>query len=71
MHLYAFFFLIASTFKFGLLFSLLYSCILSLLFKEWRKKRMRQIKVEKETKKVMVFLRYRNRNAKVSLSKFK
>lgn len=32
---------------------------------------MRQIKVEKETKKVMVFLRYRNRNAKVSLSKFK
>ena len=27
---------------------------------------MRQIKVEKETEKVKVFLRYRNRNVKVS-----
>ena len=32
---------------------------------------MRQIKVEKETGKVKIFLRYRNRNVKVSLLKVK
>lgn len=32
---------------------------------------MRQIKVEKETEKVQVFLRYRNRNVEVSLLKVK
>lgn len=32
---------------------------------------MRQIKVEKETEKVKVFLRYRNRNVEVCLLKVK
>lgn len=32
---------------------------------------MRQIKVEKETEKVKVFLHYRNRNVEVSLLKVK
>lgn len=32
---------------------------------------MRWIKVEKETEKVKVFLRYRNRNVEVSLLKVK